>query len=636
MQLRNQLLGYFFTLILAVLLIFGWNAYRFTHDSINQIEQNLGQAYIDRFVKLLGHEYRRDTSPEILADLLPRPGENNVVNSFLVDQNGNLVSGSTAQTPDWISHIAGSLKTAVPASSRQGLIHQDNHDYQWMRAAIDGTPFTLIAVRKQDSAVSNNLLQALSTRLLAIGLTVLWVAIWVALIISTVVSRKLNRQQQELVKLASHDRLTGLPNRYRARELLNKAIKQAAEKGGSVACIILDINRFKEINDALGHELGDQLLQTIAERLRNSLWQYDMVTRFGGDEFAMILKMSDENHITQVINKITDLSDDPLIINNSPLLVESTLGVATYPKDGGDADTIMRKAEVAMYSARKSGSTFDYYRPEHDPHSRQRLQLTAELQGAHEREELELHFQPQIDMGSGRIIGAEALCRWKHPQKGYVSPATFIPVAEETGIIGPMTIWVLRTSLSQCSEWIAQGHDLTVSVNLSARLLHDINLPGRIAQLLKEADFAARNLELEITETALMIDPALAVETLTLINNMGVRLSLDDFGSGYMSLSYLRNMPVDSIKIDMSFIRNMLIDEDDSTIVNTIIDLGHNLGCKVIAEGVENRDTYKALEKRKCDAVQGYYISQPLAPGDFSEWLTNYNTDRPSSSFKAD
>jgi len=634
MQLRNQLLSYFFTLILAVLLIFGWNAYRFTHDSVNEIELDMSQAFIDRYVRMLSNQYDQAGPSNQLTNLLPKQTFNNSNVILLVYRDTGLLVN--ANVPESIIGLTKMIIANKAGAENHGQLKYRESTYQWRGAAIVGSPYNLLIVQNMDNLASPVLLKRLSTRLLAIGLTVLWVAIWIALIISTIVSRKLNRQQQDLVELANNDRLTGLPNRHQAHKLLNKAIKKASDSGESVACIILDINRFKEINDALGHDLGDKLLQTMAERLQNALWQDDIITRFGGDEFALILKLSDENHITQIVHKISDLSDEPMIINRSPLLIETTLGVATYPKDGGDAESIMRKAEVAMYSARKLGSTFDYYRAEHDPRSRQRLQITAELQGAHEREELELHYQPQIDFQTGHVIGVEALCRWKHPQKGFISPMTFIPAAEETGIIVPMTKWVLQSSLQHCKQWNEQGHNLKVSVNLSARMLHNINLPGTIAEILRDSGLSAKHLELEITETALMIDPTAAVEILTLISGMGVQLSLDDFGSGYMSLSYLRNMPVDTIKIDMSFIRNMLIDDDDRTIVNTIIDLGHNLGCKVVAEGVENRDTYTALENMNCDAVQGYYISQPLPAKDFAKWLVEYKNDRPIRSLAAD
>lgn len=620
MQLRNQLLSYFFILVLAVLLIFGWNAYQFTQDSVKQIEQNIGQSYLNRYTEMLAHEYERSGSRQQMLNHLPAFNPEDTVYTFLVDQQNKALPNPQAKA---IQPIIANWQSTTANTGQQGSLNHGTDTYHWLRAPVSGSPYSLVMLHK-DNVGSIDLLQALSARLISIGLIVLWVAIWAALIISTVISRRLAQQQKKLAHLANYDQLTGLPNRHQTHELLQEAINKAAKKSGSVACIIMDLNRFKEINDALGHELGDRLLQMVAERLRHTLWEDDTVTRIGGDEFAMILTMSDEDHISQVVNKIVNLSDEPLIIDHTPLTIESTLGVATYPKDGGDADTLMRKAEVAMYSARETGSLFDYYRPEYDPHSRQRLQLTTELKSALDNGELEIHYQPKIEITSGKIIGSEALCRWNHPQKNNISPAVFIPVAEQTGIIWPLTDWVLRTALNQCAKWIEQNPELSISINLSARLLHDINLPGNIASILRETGFPARQLELELTETALMIDPTKAVEVLTLIHGMGVQISLDDFGSGYMSLSYLRNMPVDTIKIDMSFIRNMLIDDSDNMIVNTIIDLGHNLDCKVIAEGVENRETYDALAKQNCDAIQGYYISRPLPAEDFSEWLKKY------------
>ncbi|GMR21388.1 MAG: hypothetical protein BMS9Abin36_1988 [Gammaproteobacteria bacterium] len=621
MQLRNQLLSYFFILILAVISIFGWNAYYFAYDSVRRTEHGMMQSQLTHHSEMLAREYARVKTLQHLLNHLPRPESGELLNAFLVRQNDNEpIFDSAGILPKKFDGIVDRWRALDSSTQHQGNFSYGDDVYIWSRAPVPGSFYDMVVMRKS-SVTQTAPLKTLYSRLAVTGLIVLWVALWVALIISTVVSRRLARQQQELVHQANHDNLTQLPNRHHTRQLLKQAIKQAKHGKATVALVIIDLDRFKEVNDALGHEVGDRLLQNIAQRFNESMWQQDKVTRMGGNEFAMILAIASEDHISRVANKVIDLSDVPFVIDGTPLSIEATLGIAVYPRDGNNADTLMRKAEVAMYSARETGQAFGYYQPENDPHSRERLHLTAELRGAAERKELLLHFQPKMNLADGKFIGVEALCRWNHPVQGLIPPNRFIPIAEQTGIIRPLTNWVLEASMRQCAQWQRDGHDITVSANLSARLLHDINLPGRVAELLKKTGFPAEMLELEITETALMIDPGIAGEVLSVLHAMGVKLSLDDFGAGYMSLSYLRQLPVNHIKIDMSFIRNMLIDPGDSMIVNTIIDLAHNLGCTVIAEGVESSEVYSALHSRGCDAVQGYYISRPLPAADFKLWL---------------
>jgi len=621
MQLRNQLLSYFFILILAVLSIFGWNAYYFAYDSVRRTEHGMMQSQVMHYSEMLAREYARVKTLQHLLNHLPRPESGELQSAFLVRQSDNEPIFDTAGTlPKELNLIVDRWRALDSSTQPQGNFSYDDDVYIWSRSPIPGSAYDMVVMRKSD-ATQTAPLKTLYSRLIVTGLIVMWAALWVALVISTVVSRRLARQQQEIVYQANHDSLTRLPNRHHTRQLLKLAISQAKHNKTTVALVIIDLDRFKEVNDALGHEVGDRLLQNIARRFEESMWEQDRVTRMGGDEFAMILATVSEDHISQVMNKIIDLSEVPFVIDETPLSIEATLGIAIYPRDGKDADTLMRKAEMAMYSAKKTGEALEYYQSEKDPHSRERLLLTTELHGAAERNELLLHFQPKVNLANGKIIGVEALCRWNHPVHGLIYPNRFIPIAEQTGIIRPLTNWVLEASMRQGKQWLRDGHDITVSANLSTRLLHDINLPGRIAEMLKKTGLPANVLELEITETALMIDPGIAIEVLSLLHGMGVKLSLDDFGTGYMSLSYLHQLPVDHIKIDMSFIRNMLIAPGDSMIVNTIIDLAHNFGCKVIAEGVESSEVYRALHSRGCDAVQGSYISQPLPAADFELWL---------------
>lgn len=428
-------------------------------------------------------------------------------------------------------------------------------------------------------------------------------------------------QEEAMQHQALHDALTGLPNRTLFHDRLKVAMRVTDREHKPFSILMMDLDRFKEINDTLGHHIGDLVLQEVATRLRRVLRATDTVSRFGGDEFVMLLPGANIDQALHVIAKIRGAFETGFVADGQALNIEASIGVTTYPEHGSDAHVLIRRADVAMYSAKTNGIGFAVYDIKADSHSPNRLSLIGELRRAIERRELLLHYQPKINLKTGTVCGAEALVRWQHPDKGMIPPLEFIPLAESCGLIHPLTEAVLDAALRNYYQWRLSGIELVTGINLSMRNLQDLDFPDRIAASLKAWEIEPHWLELEITESVIMNDPARALKILTQLDEMGVRLAIDDFGTGYSSLAYLKRLPVDEVKIDRSFVTDMLHDESNSVIVKSTIDLGHNLGMKVVAEGVENLECFNLLKTLGCDAAQGFYISRPLAADLFVQWL---------------
>jgi diguanylate cyclase (GGDEF)-like protein len=434
---------------------------------------------------------------------------------------------------------------------------------------------------------------------------------------------RLERKQAErtIRHLAFYDSLTGLPNRTLFRNQAQQAIQDGAADGRLVALLLMDLQRFKEVNDTLGHQRGDQLLQQVGARLREAMFEGDMVARLGGDEFGVLLpKIATMGDIDIVARKIHSVLETPLFIEDVPIVVEASLGAAIAPEHGTDADILLQHADVAMYDAKDTGASFVLYDSARDPHSPRRLALMAELRQAIEHNQLIVHYQPKIALDTGKMIGAEALVRWQHPKDGMIPPDQFIRSAENTGLIKPLTDWVLSTGLRQCFDALSRGAMQHLAVNISARSLHDLRFPDLVDRLLKASGIPPEKLMLEVTESAFMVDLQRTVETLAVLNHMGVMISIDDFGTGFSSLNYIKKLPINEIKIDKSFVSDMTSNENDLSIVRSIIELGHNLGLKVVAEGVENKAVLDSLAALGCDHGQGYYISHPLPHERFLAW----------------
>jgi diguanylate cyclase (GGDEF)-like protein len=426
------------------------------------------------------------------------------------------------------------------------------------------------------------------------------------------VTLRVRRQMEEIEYRALYDELTGLPNRTLFRDRIDETIAEALEENESAAVMLLDVDRFREINDALGHELGDLLLQELSRRLRVVLPAHATLARLGGDEFGILLPSGSEEAAAEAAARIHAALEHPFPLRGLPLEIAASVGVACYPQHGPDVDTLLQYADVAMYMAKDAHARTVVYDPDQDTNDAARLGLAAELRRAIEAGDLLVYFQPKADVASGRIVGAEALVRWQHAERGFVPPNDFIPIAERTGLIKPLSRYVLAAALRQCEAWNAAGLDLHVAVNLTIPDLLDLDVPDRIAALLKETGVRPEQLELEITETTILADPFHVREVLTRLNEMGLRIAIDDFGTGYSSLAYLKRLPVQTIKIDRSFVMGMCEDQSDATIVRSTIDLGRNLGLEVVAEGVETQDVWNELRALGCSLAQGYLIGRPV------------------------
>ena len=433
------------------------------------------------------------------------------------------------------------------------------------------------------------------------------------------------RVQQRLRHQALHDSLTGLPNRVLLNDRLTDGLNHARRTDEPVAMMLMDLNHFKEVNDTLGHHSGDVLLSVIAQRLRDSLREADTVARLGGDEFAILLTTAAHRSGTEeVARKIAQLVEEPVEIDGVTIQVSASIGVAFFPEHAEEPDGLARRADVAMYVAKRSGVPYAVYAPEDDRSSIRRLTLLGELRHAISADQLVLHHQPTIDLATGEVLRTEALLRWRHPEHGLMPPGEFMELAEMSGVIAPLTRWVLHQSIRQVKAVANEFSDLHVAVNVSARNLYEPDLVDWIEALLRDEEFPGERLTLEITESLLMDDPLLAADVLKRLKAMGISLSIDDFGTGYSSLSYLRDLPIDEIKIDQSFVEAMGDDGDD-TIVRSVIDLGHNLDLAVVAEGVEDRETLTRLVGLGCDRAQGFLFGHPLPIDELCEAM---RTDR--------
>jgi diguanylate cyclase (GGDEF)-like protein/PAS domain S-box-containing protein len=451
---------------------------------------------------------------------------------------------------------------------------------------------------------------------------------WVAFLRDVTAAK---HQVTSLRHQATHDALTGLPNRTLLFDALEKAIETARGNGSGLALMLMDLDRFKEVNDTFGHQFGDALLKQVAFRLQNQLRGEDVVARLGGDEFALVLPAAaDANAIGVTARRILNTLEQQFVIEGQVLEVGASIGIAIYPDHGTDARTLLRRADVAMYNAKQKQTGYSFHREDADARSADQLSLVVELRGAIERNELELHYQPKLHMQTGLMTRCEVLMRWRHPRRGLLSPDHFIPLAERTGLIRSVTDWLLDRALAQCNRWREAGAPIHVAVNISAKSLLDQSLPEKVAAALARWEIDARFLKIEITESSIMADPAHALAILAMLQSMGVRLSVDDFGTGYSSLTHLRELPIDEIKIDKSFVMGMATSDADAAIVRTVIDLAHNLGKQVCAEGVENEAAWHKLRDLGCDLAQGFWIARPMPADELMQWLvkTSWGLER--------
>jgi diguanylate cyclase (GGDEF)-like protein len=443
------------------------------------------------------------------------------------------------------------------------------------------------------------------------GLLLLWVGLF----------RIVARASRRLRHQATHDTLTGLSNRAELHEDGTKALANAGRDGSLAALMLIDLDRFKEVNDTMGHEQGDRLLVDVAARLRQLLRGGDILARLGGDEFAVLAIVPHRGAVGEVATRLHRALALPFDVGGVAIELGASIGIALQPDHGEDVSTLLRHADVAMYEAKRAGSHIETYATSRDPYSAERLKLLGELRRALDHDELVLHFQPKVALSSGRVIGVEALVRWEHPERGLLGPHEFLGLAERTGLIADITRWVVDAAVRQCAAWRRSGVELPVAVNLAAANIVDTTLPESVAHILQRWEVPGRLLECEISEDTVMGDPRRAGDVLERLRDLGVRLSLDDFGTGHSSLSYLKRLPLDEVKIDRSFVIGMADDPSDAAIVRSTIDLARHLGLEVVAEGVETSEVLDVLAALQCDVAQGFLLSRPLPAAEFDGWL---------------
>jgi diguanylate cyclase (GGDEF)-like protein len=434
---------------------------------------------------------------------------------------------------------------------------------------------------------------------------------------------KSKQRGEDLRRMATTDELTGLPNREVFRRRLDDRIASAKAHSENFGVMLLDLDRFKEVNDTLGHHYGDELLRNLGPRLAGAIGEGGLVARLGGDEFAVLPAEAtgDTDELEAIAQRLIECVQRPVHVDEMTLEVGGSVGVSRFPRDGDDPHSLLRSADVAMYAAKEAHASCKVYAAALDRHSVRRLSVLSEFREALDAGEVEVFYQPIMHIDGTRVHGAEGLVRWRHPELGLLPPSDFIPIVEQTALIGSLTRHVLERAVVDCARWRGAGHELTVSVNLSVRNLLDPELPSVIGELLARHGLTPEALQLEITESMLMSDPDRSLVTLTALSELGVGLSVDDYGTGYSSLANLRRFPIDELKLDRSFVSPMLSDENDLIIVRSTINLGHDLGLNVVAEGVEDEATLARLTALGCDLAQGYYFSKPLPSHDFDAFV---------------
>jgi diguanylate cyclase (GGDEF)-like protein len=633
---RLTLLGQFSLLSLGVILVLGFGvatvltagierrALR-NAEELAEVARDLGVApqLLSQDLQAPLSERRLDELDEVLqTDRLKQSG---LIRAKLFNAAGRLVySDDRGQIGD-IAGGAG-LEAALSGLAFSKVEHGTHHTgsgaqvievYVPLRldgeATVDGALELYLTYEPVAAAIASDT-RALYA-ILAAGLALLYAVLY----------RIVAQASRRLRHLALHDSLTALPNRTLFHERVERAIAGGGDRISAV--LLIDLDRFKEVNDTLGHDHGDELLKEVADRLASVLRREDTLARLGGDEFAVLLcDLPHRGMAGELAGRLQDALRRPFALRGVAVELDASIGVALCPEHGRDVTTLIQRADVAMYDAKRAQGGIETYQPDRDPYSADRLGLLGELRRAIDGGELVLHYQPKVALPSEQVIGVEALVRWQHPERGLLPPGEFIPLAERTGTIAHLTRWVLETALAQCAAWRREGAEVAVAVNLAAANVLDVSLPGLVEGLLRRHGVPGELLECEVSEHTVMSDPQRVAEVLSGLRRLGVRLSLDDFGTGQSSLGHLKRLPLDEVKIDRSFVSGMADDESDAVIVRSTIDLARNLGLDVVAEGVDTAKVLERLVGLRCGSAQGFHLSRPLPADQMTAWLSSRST----------
>ena len=617
MQLRNRLLLAFVTMAFAIVSLFSVVAYQISTDSRSEVAEAFLQHLLGEFKEVIEPTLRSSThisqQPEKIKHILNFVDENEFL--VLIDNKKHFYFGQDNQRHDYVIRQF----KQVEDNDDKYLSVGDDH-YIWSSIMLNNNQNMLVlfhGIENKQSFTDNTIVWK---RLLVTAMIILWITIWAALILSSWMARKLDSQNAKLIHQATHDTLTDLPNRSLLFEKLNELIDQVRGKGKYIALYFMDLDRFKELNDTLGHTYGDTLLKLISQRLSPERLNCELIARMGGDEFAILKVHSTKNEVHNFIRLIESKLVDPISFEGIEYQLRGSIGVAMYPSHGDSADNIIQHAEVAMYKAKDKSKSYAIYDKTENPNSVRRLKLINELHKAVKEKELDVYYQPKIDLQSNKVIGVEALVRWQHPQLGFISPVEFIPLAEQVGLIAPITHLVLEKTIHNWNEWHQQGIELQVAINISSNEFSNPTLPDEILSYLNDWNMPPHYLTLEITESSMMGNINTTMRLLQHLRDTNINLSIDDFGTGFSSFAYLRDLPITELKIDRTFIMNMLNHNSNRHIVKTIIELANNLRFKVVAEGIEDKETYAELQALGCDTAQGFYMGKPIPSNELMAW----------------
>ncbi len=621
MNLKKLLVLAFTSIIAFTVTVFALISYNLSSDIAIKQRAEFLQHLTQEEAKRLGMQLIPEAMADrrVIAGMLDyRDGQGSV--NVVADKNGIVASSlAPAVLQEKLSLKERQLRELLASESDKGHFSIDGRLYVWARASIADSGLRLLNIHFDIGSISTAM-STLTTRLIVISLVIVWLASWAVLIFATVISQRLQQKNIELEYRSVHDELTDLGNRNFLQSTLNAIISSDRLQQKRAAILIVDIDRFKEINNTLGHHAGDAILEGVAERLLKALRSSDVVTRFGSDEFAVIAMIDDVEDSHSVANKIIAAMATPFEVSGQMLNIDVSMGIALYPKHGFDATTLMRHADVAMYQAKDRADNYVVYNRSFDPHSKRKLELINQLKSAIANGQMHLYYQPKFNLNSSEFDAVEVLLRWHHPTKGVIPASDIIPLAEQIGVMQSISNWVLDSALKFCSEQRKQGRYINVSINLSAQDMEDTNLAEKVAKLLAQYHVEAKMLTLEITESVLITANKRVVSLFHKLSELGVQIAIDHFGTGYTSLSFLNRLAVNEIKIDSSFV-TAIDKQNNETMVRSIIDLSHSMSYRVVAEGVETIAVLEKLRELKCDAVQGYYLSYPMDESELVAWL---------------
>ncbi len=620
MRLKTQILISVLGITLFAQLVFGFMAYR-------QITESRGDQ-LTIFLQYLNRE---------VADHLTLPGNADVSaiyleelrkrfstpDSVLLVQKNKKIEYAAGDVPEDLPELMKQLQQAYNEKDRHGLIEVKGTSYYWAVSDLPDPEYQLVMLEPAGDEEAR-IVSTLRNRLLSSGFIILWFAVWISLILGSKISHRLEEQNEMLEHQALHDSLTGLPNRLLLHDRINQVLLQSERQQKFFALFLMDLNHFKEVNDTLGHQYGDELLKMVSQRLQFAIREQDTIARLGGDEFAVLMPDTDLPGAELCARRMMKAMEAPFNINDVATESKASIGISLYPDHGAAAETLMQYADVAMYQAKRSHSGYAIYNPSQNRHTVRRLKLMNDIRDAIENNVITAFYQPLVNYDKHKVEGVEVLSRWHHPELGHIYPDEFIPLVEQVGLIRTLSMQILRQALKDCQLWSDRGMHLKISVNMSAQCLQDLRLPEEINSILQMYDTKPDVIQFEITESALMHDLSRARKILDVLNEMGFGLAIDDFGTGFSSMAYLKNLPVDTLKIDKSFIDDLIESQSDRAIVKSVIELGHNLRCQVVAEGVETQQVLELLDDMGVDLIQGYVFSPALSADKLMVWIDQY------------